>query len=271
VAKSALKTVKSENFGKSNFRLVLQDDRFFGLIDGKITVEGDQLDETWHALLEGIDPSGRRYFSMPGARRLFLYHYPNGFGSSSYAEHGERGYKEKAKLNLDQKAPAEEALESKGLAEPILSAFNATDLLSPYEKMWTKEALVGKDADDFIRAAADFTLGENRSGALRSMERALKGHGAAKWTIVTYLPFLWRPKKHMFLKPDATMDFAERTGHRFAKIYSPALDIRTYESLLDLAEWTAKEIDDLEPHDNIDIQSFIWVVSGSYAGEAPRP
>jgi hypothetical protein len=67
----------------------------------------------------------------------------------------------------------------------------------------------------------------------------------------------------MFLKPEATKDFAVRVGHRFASDYEPALDIAVYDSLLNLADRTAAELSDLKPRDRIDVQSFIWVV-GNY-------
>jgi hypothetical protein len=95
------------------------------------------------------------------------------------------------------------------------------------------------------------------------MERALKPHDAAKWTVITYLPYLWRPELHMFLKPEATKDFAARVGHRFADDYEPRLHLTVYESLLDLVDKTAMQLADLMPRDRIDIQSFIWVV-GDY-------
>lgn len=99
------------------------------------------------------------------------------------------------------------------------------------------------------------------------MEQALKPHGIAKWTAVTYLPFLWKPAAHMFLKPEVTKNFASRVGHRFAHDYIPQLKPDVYGSLLDLAAETEKEIAALEPRDRIDIQSFIWVV-GEYDIEA---
>jgi hypothetical protein len=37
----------------------------------------------------------------------------------------------------------------------------------------------------------------------------------------TYLPFLWRPEAHMFLKPEITTEFAARVGHRLADDYEP--------------------------------------------------
>ena len=45
------------------------------------------------------------------------------------------------------------------------------------------------------------------------MVQLAKPHDAASWTVATYLPFLWRPETHMFLKPEVTKDFAERVGH----------------------------------------------------------
>jgi hypothetical protein len=104
------------------------------------------------------------------------------------------------------------------------------------------------------------------------MERALKPHDAAKWTVVTYLPFLWRPEAHMFLKPEVTKDFAARVGHRFASDYEPRLRLDVYQSLLDLASETEQELADLDPRDRIDVQSFIWVV-GDYKQDTkpPRP
>jgi hypothetical protein len=86
---------------------------------------------------------------------------------------------------------------------------------------------------------------------------------SAKWTVVTYLLFLWRPDTHMFLKPEVTKDFAARVGHRFASDYEARLHLPVYESLLDLVAKTAPELSDLKPQDGIDIQSFIWVV-GDY-------
>jgi hypothetical protein len=104
-------------------------------------------------------------------------------------------------------------------------------------------------------------MGETQP-ALLEMERALTPGESAKWTVVTYLPFLWRPEKHMFLKPEVTKDFAARVGHRFASDYEPRLNIGVYDSLLDLVTKTAQELSDLKPRDRIDVQSFIWVVGG---------
>ncbi|MDQ2801298.1 MAG: hypothetical protein M3Y41_00915 [Pseudomonadota bacterium] len=104
------------------------------------------------------------------------------------------------------------------------------------------------------------------------MDRVLRPHDNAKWTVVTYLAFLWRPHAHMFLKPAVTKQFAVRVGHRFARDYEPRLEIEVYDSLLDLTRRTEEALTELQPRDLIDVQSFIWVV-GSYneATDAPIP
>ena len=131
--------------------------------------------------------------------------------------------------------------------------------------------LRGPPADPFIQAAARFTLGGGKQ-ALVDMEHALKPYDSAKWTVATYLPFLWRPEAHMCLKPEVTKDFAARVGHRFASDYEPRLDIAVYDSLLDLVARTEAELAELEPRDRIDVQSFIWVIGGYKEGkEAPKP
>jgi hypothetical protein len=139
-------------------------------------------------------------------------------------------------------------------------------MLSPFEKTRLQDVLRGSRADDFVQAAARFALDGSKSNLL-AMEQALKPHDNAKWTVVTYLPYLWRPDIHMFLKPEVTKDFAARVGHRFASDYEAGLRIPVYESLLDLVGRTAQELADLKPRDWIDIQSFIWVVGGYQENE----
>lgn len=261
-------TMRTLVVGRMELRLAQKGDRFYGLIDGKIEVEGDEPDEVWRLLLDGRGPSAPRYVGFDGAKKLFLHYYPNGFHTDSFSE---RGYKARASSKLRQAVPVEDAAVGTGFGESVLSAFRDTDLLHPIEKSRAQDVLRGSNSDPFIQAAARFTLDDNPRQALRDMDRALHKHEAAKWTIVTYLPFFWRPDRHMFLKPEATKDFAERTGQAFKEIYDPALDFSVYVSLLNLAAKTGAEIADLNPRDNIDIQSFIWVVSGAYDGENPRP
>ncbi|WP_323687117.1 MULTISPECIES: hypothetical protein [unclassified Rhizobium] len=235
--------------------------RYFGLADGVRCSEGEDADDVWRQLHDEAGKSDPKYFGFHGARTRFLIFFPNGFHSDGYGSQ-ERDYKLAAKTKLDETAPLEKAVDGTGFGEAVLAVFRATNMLSPFEKTRLQDVLRGAHADDFVRAAARFTLDGSKSNLL-AMEQALKPHDNAKWTVATYLPYLWRPDTHMFLKPEATKDFATRVGHRFVSEYEPRLSLPVYESLLDLIRKTEQELADMRPLDRIDIQSFIWVV-GDY-------
>jgi hypothetical protein len=267
-----LKTIRETNLGNMVLRLVEKDKIFIGVTfaDGvkKAQIEGTAADDVWRRLHDEAAKANPKYFGFDGARKRFLHWFKGGFESPNYLDL-ERNYKVAAKAKLDATAPLDKAASGSGYGEPVLDVFRATNLLSPFEKTRLQDVLRGPTADDFIRAAARFTMGE-RKPALLQMERALKPHDSAKWTVVTYLPFLWRPEEHMFLKPEATKDFAARVGHRFHLDYEPGLDDTVYESLLDLADEATAELADLKPRDRIDVQSFIWVV-GDYSEGNEQP
>lgn len=268
-----IRTIRTGKVGDLSLRLVEKDRAFIGLIfaadnSRKVQIEGTDADDVWRRLHDEAGKANPKYFGFDGARARFLRFFPNGFHSAGYTS-TERDYKVAAKQRLDDTAPIERAVSGSGLGEAILAVFRATNLLSPFEKVRLQDVLRGPMADDFVRAAARFTLGEGRS-ALLEMERALKPHDSAKWTVATYLPFLWRPEEHMFLKPQVTKDFAARVGHRFATDYTARLDFAVYESLLNLVSKTTAELAELRPRDRIDVQSFIWVV-GDYKEGSEQP
>jgi hypothetical protein len=268
-----MKTIRNDVIGKNTLRLVDTGKGFVGLViaGGKQLnrLDGDDPVQLWADLCAAAGRTSDAYFGFDGARARFRQFFPDGFRSPAFEE-AERNYKLKAKAKLDETAPLEQALTSNGLGEAVLSAYRGTNLLSPFEKTRLQPLLRGPDADPFIQAAARFTIGENEP-ALATMERLLNKHDNAKWTVVTYLPFLWRPDEHMFLKPMVTQQFAERVGHSFAHEYSPALEPAVYASLRDLMAQTVREVADLGPSDNIDLQSFVWTVGEYQEGDVPVP
>lgn len=261
-----MKSVRPDaKVGRNTLRLLQTSTGYVGVIineRGELQkLEGDDPDDLWRRLHDEVGKSSPRYFGFAGAVARFTHFFPAGFEDPGYADQ-ERNYKLAAKAKLDASAPLDKALSEAGFGEAALSIFRSTNLLSPFEKTRLQSVLRGPTADAFVRGAARFTMGETKQG-LAEMTAALKSEDAAKWTVVTYLPYLWRPDEHMFLKPEATKDFAERVGHRFARDYEARLSIDVYESLLDLTRETEGEIASLKPRDRIDVQSFIWVV-GSY-------
>jgi hypothetical protein len=210
-----LKTLRTAQVGKATLRLVETAKGFSGVIlfdDAvKNRLDGADADDVWRRLHDEVAKSSPRFFGYGGARARFLRIFPEGFSSDEYAAR-ERDYKVAAKEKLDSLVPLQAAVERRGLGERVLSIFRATNLLSPFEKPRITEALRGSSADSFIQGAARFAMGEMQAGLLE-MERALKPYEIAKWTAVTYLPYLWRPESHMFLKLEVTKNFADRVGH----------------------------------------------------------
>lgn len=274
------KTIRQGKLAKIDLRLVDMNGVLYGLAEEgaeRIQIQGEvgeDADRVWTRLHDEVAKRSVSYFGYDGAKARFLKYFPGGFASEGYigtgdkSGTGERSYKLAAKARLEAKVTPEAAATGSGFAEAVIQAFVDTNLLEPrFELPKVGQVMRSPSGDAFIRGAARFTLGDVKGG-LAEMEKAAQPHEAAKWTLVTYLPFLWRPETHVFLKPQVTKDYAERVGHRFADVYEPALRPEVYASLLDLYAKTGAAIADLAPRDNIDLQSFIWVV-GKYSNESP--
>lgn len=205
------------------------------------------------------------YFGFGEAIARFLRFKPHGFDDGTGREN-ERHYKQVASSALRAVSSADGAIAANAeTARQIAGSRMWTNMMSTFESARLKEVLLGANGSNFVRGAAAFACGDYDRGA-DQMARAINPHGRTSWPLTTYLPFLWEPTLHMFLKPTVTQDFSERVGLRFHHDYDPAPNAHTYEALLKLVAETRAEIAMLQPKNNIDIQSFIWVV-GEYREE----
>ncbi|HJU09380.1 MAG TPA: DUF3553 domain-containing protein [Candidatus Binataceae bacterium] len=88
--------------------------------------------------------------------------------------------------------------------------------------------------------------------------------GAPNWTTATYFPFIMFPGEYMFMKPRVTIVAAEICD--FELNYKPRLNWLTYHCLLTFAVRLKEQLEDLEPRDFIDVQSFIWCMLKDLVG-----
>ncbi len=204
------------------------------------------------------------FIGYHGVRNHFLDIFPKGFEDKGYLRR-EWYFKARMKAVLDATVPVEKALDGIGFGEDIFRIFEKSQNLVDWHDVDKLQTVISnKKGDQFIRGAAAFTLADTsalRASALEDMADSLRKHKAISWPIFTYLPFLWRPENHMFLKPEAVKRFSRQVGHEFDQLYRQpkSMDIEVYERLLNLKAQTASEIQDLKPCDGIDVQSFIWV------------
>lgn len=253
-------------YGKATLKWQAKDGAFVGavILGGKRVAMMEDADE--QILLTRLrNEAGRLhpdYVGFDGAMRRYLHFFPSGLHGLASAS-SERTYKERAASRLREGLPLERAAEAvREDAVRLAGAGIQTNMLSPFEAARLRDTLLGETSARFLRGAAAFATGDYRAGTAM-MSAAVQPHGRISWPIVTYLPFLWDYERHMFLKPTVTVDFADRVGHDFAHRYAAEPNAETYLALLDLVEVTRNAIAALTPRDNLDLQSFIWVV-GEY-------
>lgn len=264
-----MKTIKTEEFGKVTARLVQTSSGYAGVLVGDDVplsrVDGDDPDVVWSALVESINRASPQYFGFDGAIARFVKLFPDGFTSATFRSY-ERDYKDAARAFLLSKVSLEQAERATAAdCDEIVRTYSKTNLLASFEQARVRDVLKSDSGPAWVRGAAAVARGDYDSG-LKAMQEAMRPYGQPSWPAATYLPYLWSPDAQMFLKPQVTVDFAERVGHPFARDYDSALTGDCYRSLLDLTERTRREIATLNPRDNIDVQSFIWIV-GAYDGD----
>lgn len=235
---------------------------FNGLVfDSKVKsdiMQADSAEELRAQLLHWVGSSHANYIGWEDTKARFLEIYPEGFKSEAF-EKKERTAKSDASKALKKALPASLNGDNQAAIDATKAAISATTLLSPVEKKRMIEILSGDTAEALLNGAAAFAEGRYEAG-LDQMNDAIKTFAPSTWTLVTYLPFLWNPDEHFFLKPEVTKMFSKRVGHPFHHQYAPALHPRVYLAALNLVAEAAGQVADLKPRDNIDIQGFIATI-----------
>jgi hypothetical protein len=91
------------------------------------------------------------------------------------------------------------------------------------------------------------------------------------WPIVTLLPFIARPDRHMLLRPRFACDVAQRLGLELA--YEPQPSWSTYSALLASVKVLLEQLRPLGASDHVDVEAFMHVVTAKHARQpaaAPR-
>jgi hypothetical protein len=214
------------------------------------------------------------------ARQLFLTMFPGGFQDPRFLD-WERDYKVEAhRLWMNQTggriklatAIAEGRHEEVAAAAVRIESSRA--LLFSFEKMALRDAIVRshEGAVRFAEGIYDWFYGSG--GEQARFERWVEVVTAlprrqtrvATWPIVTVFGSIARPKVHVFVKPLTMQRAADAYG--FDLRYRSKPSWATYGRVLELAETVSDDLADLGPRDQIDIQSFLWIIgSNEYADE----
>jgi hypothetical protein len=208
---------------------------------------------------------GARLTPAARCRRKFLHYFPGGFRDETYLD-WERDYKWKAHRQWVGLLGAEtmKHLPAAEVAARAIRIESRTNLLFSFEKMALRDAVrppAGSRA--FADALAQFLRGsgalevrfEHWCAAIGSLPRVQTR--VLTWPVVTVFGFLAQPKVHLYLKPTVTKRAARAYGFDFEYASKPAWP--TYRSLLAFGAQVRRDLADLAPRDQVDIQSFLWV------------
>ena len=214
------------------------------------------------------------------ARRMFLRMFPGGFSDERYLA-WERDYKVDAhRLWRDEiggKADLRAALAAgrfRDVATAAARIESSRSLLFSFEKMALRDAIVRSDegAERFARGLYDWLYGRGSEAARfehwAAVVDGLPRHQTrvATWPVVTVFGSIARPMVHLFVKPLTIKRAAE--AYAFDLNYKSTPGWTTYASILGLAGIVRADLADLGPRDQIDIQSFLWILgSDEYAEE----
>ena len=212
------------------------------------------------------------------ARRTFLRIFPGGFSDERYLA-WERDYKldahQRWREEIGGRAAFRAALDQ-GLHREVAAAATRIEsgraLLFSFEKMALRDAVVRSDegAQRFAEGLYDWLHGpggeEARFDRWTTVVSTLprRQTRVATWPVVTVFGAIARPKVHLFVKPLTIKRAAE--AYAFDLPYRSTPGWATYAGVLELARTVRADLADLRPRDQIDIQSFLWVLgSDEYA------
>lgn len=220
-----------------------------------------------------LPASNTKRMTLPQTLKAFHAKCPLGFNDPLFHKH-ERDYKWNAHLKFQEtlgSGHGRRLLEESKVAElvqRVLSVTSKVNLLSPHENMALHDALQSEQAAskcltalfDVLEApvVSEATYQPYIDAVLDLPQEAGKSR-VGTWPIVTLLPFVAQPDRHMFLKPTNSQSAADALS--FDLRYQSLPNWRTYEALLEMGKVYYNEIKHLGPRDFIDVQSFIWMAT----------
>ena len=266
-----MKTISEDSFREFRVRVVERAGQFIGVgwdSDGNEISRktAGNADDAKKAIKHELLALSNDYVSIEGAINVFRKVFPEGFGSPFY-DHVEGDYKSEAAAFVAEHFSEGElrkeinARRFSTIARTARHAISRTNLTSQFEAMAFSDFLkVEANHEAFAKALQDLLFGDDFNPAFKKMVRLLsKQENAAKWPIVTYFPFFAFPETHIFVKPDLLKTCAYRLGYELE--YETRPSFKSYESGVGLVDMIRDGISALEPRDNIDIQTFMYVVA----------
>jgi hypothetical protein len=254
-------------FFEHHGRKVLRAD--MGLLE---SVEGDRIGPNSvlrhlnEAAITGTLRSAPRPFD--DLLQTFKAKFPTAFDDPAFSE-GERAYKEEARaLASEQLAPDHlQAMLDEGdfgqMFKNLRKVVSKTNQAFHIDQ--SKLGGIPSDCHEvFCRSLFDLLHGDDAFGdRFARFIAIIEPHGAAKWPVVTYFPFILTPEAHYLVKPNVLRPAAQMLAFDLHYVQRPNPD--TYEQVLRFCAYVKEQLEaaDLHPRDMVDLQTFFWFATGA--------
>ena len=204
--------------------------------------------------------------AMEDAKLHLEKNFPTGLHGEEMKDH-ERGYKDAlCALAADwyDTETLKELMHAGQYAEVVerahrLVKHSTNNFPSQFEKMAFGNGIKAHTRQrEFAEAFCAWVLPkEATQAAFEAFANELDHLGCAKWPILTAYRFLLHPHTDVLIKPENLQKAAKQAW--FEINYRSELKWLTYSKVMEFYnEHMRKEIADLDPKDNIDVQNFIW-------------
>jgi hypothetical protein len=140
------------------------------------------------------------------AEALFLLQYPGGFASEELRQVVRR-HNVGRLIEFAQTALAPEKFARRAqVLDDIVKIVSRSSMVSLFEKPRFRAFVEGLSRDDRARMAQAFErlLHGDQERGFTDLVELLAEAGLAKWSLVTVVPFYYRPEREVFVKPTTT-------------------------------------------------------------------
>lgn len=177
------------------------------------------------------------------AHELFVQHFGNGQGQQ-LLDAGNISEITQRVISVVSKSKTLLSYESAALADALKNQSSATRFYKAFFALLDSPVVTEQVYQPYIDAALDLPHEDGKAKV-------------GIWPVVSLLPFIAQPDKHMFLKPRNAQAAAEALD--FDLHYQTEPNWQTYKALLDMTKICFYEIKHLSPRDFMDVQSFMWL------------
>ncbi len=150
--------------------------------------------------------------TLKAAEEQFFNEYPEGFGSPEFVDIIKRHNVDKLSLFAKEELSKEKFEDTNKVVAAAIKIITTSSMVSVFEKMRFRDyskSLTRMRKKTFAKGFYELLHGDQQKG-FELLLSELERHKLAKWTIISAVPFYYKPKKEYFIKPMTTKGVISR-------------------------------------------------------------